>query len=161
MAQASCGRPFLTTGTSSIDQSSFSDLLYSSATQNFQVYLYEIAEKPAGVVSFQRRRDGDLFIDLIARDIRFDAQKIGGMLMRRAETYARHASCPGITLSALEREVGFSERFFFERTQDDAIDLGAEKYVAMRRKLLYNINPKLQVSLDYLDHHAGPDGGIA
>jgi hypothetical protein len=144
-------RDFLNTETASINKMSYGDLLYLGATQHFLTYAYEMAGSIAGIITFKVQANGFLFIELIARDVKWEAAKLGGLLLRWAETYARHSNCIGIELMAIEQEVGFYGRYYFEKSTEPPLDLGDEKYFRMTRRLLYNIRPMEQVTLDYLD----------
>ncbi|MFZ2727683.1 MAG: hypothetical protein WAX77_15635 [Methylococcaceae bacterium] len=119
----------------------FGDFIYEKETIDSKVYVFELDGKIEAILSFRYKSNGSLFIDFIAtsnnKNIR--GQKVGGMLMRWAESCARSSNCCCIELYAIEERVSFYENCEYKRI-GKTLDCGtAGTFVLMRRELLYNI----------------------
>lgn len=132
----------INSGLKSLDETTWATLYYESIAKLSQVYLCTHNSSVLGFISFQIIGKHSLFIDLIAIDKASQGMKIGGALMRWAEIYARTHNCSSIELWAIKNQVGFYEHMEFRKT-GEKLDLGSEKYVQMRRRLLYNIKPDM------------------
>lgn len=139
--------PFLKTGVSSIDRTSFGDLWYADQTEGSHVFVYECRDCIAGFVSF-RIEETVMYIELIATDEKFRGKNIGGLLMRWAGTYARSCCCTGISLRSHVERISFYERYGFTQAgRADPIVIGKdlsgnpEAYILMRKPIIYTGNP--------------------
>ena len=132
----------LTCGVPSIDKTSMADLWYSTRTQNALVYVYEICNEIVGFVHFKHQNSGKLFLDLIACDRKVQDKKVGGLLMRWVETFARSSKCTAIELWSISDRVGWYEKHGYNLLGEAKLDLGGgEVYEKMSRRILYNVKP--------------------
>lgn len=131
----------------SIAKTTFGDLHYGVKTQGSKVFVYEMAGEIVGFITFVPARKR-LFIDMIAIDRKCQSLGVGGLLMRWAETYARSLSCEAIELWAIESRQDWYQDRGYEVLSGETMDIGkGEKYVKMRRRLLYNIRPSEEMYL--------------
>jgi len=132
----------LNTGVPSIDKTTFADLWYYAKTQSSTVYIYEIAGRIVAFLHFKHQAGGRLFLDLVAADLDFQGYRIGSLLMRWAETFARTSKCVAIDLWAIESRVSWYENRGYEVLGVPPMNLGeGESYIKMSRPILYNIKP--------------------
>ena len=129
------------------------DLLYDRETHEAYVYVFEYASELVGFVSF-RKLGSTLFIDSWYGAKRIapngDKMKIGGALLRWAETWARSAKCERIRLWAYEGAIGVYEYLKFRATESDWRDLGGgQRYRVMERQILYNIKITGEPDVEY------------
>ncbi len=129
-------------GLASIDSITWADLWYETTAKHSHVYLCTQDSSVLGFISFQVAEHRTLFIDAIAVDTTKQKTKLGGALMRWAEIFARTHNCLSIELWAINDRVDFYKHMGFSST-GEKLDLGAEKYEQMRRKLLYNLKPDM------------------
>lgn len=134
---------FLRTGVPSIDRVSLGDLWYSDRKDGARVFLYECDGAIASYISFLINDNNSLYVDLIAADNAFKGRGIGGVLMRWAGTYARSTCCSAIELNAHADRVEFYRHYGFAIIPGaEPIDIGGgEKYVPMRKPIIYTGNP--------------------
>lgn len=119
------------------------DLVYDQETHDAHAYVFEHAGELVGFVNF-RKLGGTLFIDGWFGAKRFspDGQKmkIGGALLRWAETWGRSAKCDRIKLWAYEGAIDVYEYLKFKPTEPEWRNLGdGQRYRVMEREILYNI----------------------
>jgi GNAT superfamily N-acetyltransferase len=117
----------------------FADLYYGVKTQDATVFVYELAGRICGFITFVRH-NATLFIDTIAIDNKFQSFGIGGLMMRWAETFARSCSCGAIELWSIRNRRSFYEKQGYEAVSDEVMKLGhGEEYLKMTRRILYNV----------------------
>lgn len=126
----------------SITATTWSDLWYEVSAKGNHVYVYEVDGCIGGFVSFVPKDRHSILIDGIAVDNSLRGLKVGGALFRWAETWARSRCFGGVELWAYEARIEFYEHMGYTRTST-SLDLGKERYLLMRRKLLYNLHPSL------------------
>lgn len=140
---------FLRTGVASIDRVSMGDLWYSDRKDGARVFLYECGGVVAAYISFYINDQNSLYVDIIAADEAFRGQGLGGVLMRWAGTYARSTCCSAIELNAHADRVDFYRHYGFSIVAGaEAIDIGGdEKYILMRKPIIYTGNPIYQTGM--------------
>ncbi len=132
----------LSCGVPSIDKTSLGDLWYSCRTQNALVYVYEMSNEIVAFVHFKHQNSGKLFLDLIACDKRVQDKKVGGLLMRWVETFARSSKCTAIELWSISNRVDWYKSHGYSPSGEEKMDLGGgEVYEKMSRRILYNVKP--------------------
>ncbi len=148
--QGDVDKGFVNTESPSVNQKTFGDLFYLAHTQHFRVYVYEVGSRIVGVLAFTMLANRSLFVDLIARDKEFKDARIGGMLLRWAETYARHNGCLAITLMSISEAIPAYKRYEFEAGVGNQIDVGGgEVNVPLSKRILYNIKWDQQIELSH------------
>ncbi|WP_166145856.1 GNAT family N-acetyltransferase [Methylosinus sp. RM1] len=134
----------------SIGHITWGDLWYQTQTQSSLAYVYEINGRIKAFVHFKLLPSGILFLDAIGRDLSIRDERIGGVLMRWVETYARSSKCYAIELWSVENRVSYYiEKKGYERIADQ-VEMqtgGGEKLTKLRKRILYNIKP-IELELD-------------
>lgn len=147
-------RPPVICGVSSLDRITWSDLYYSVCVHPEQrVYVYENTPNEngsgsviMGYLSINLPESGDIFIDSLVVDQDHKRHRVGGHLMRWAETLARHHHYPRMCLWAFhdannpKRDaVRFYRKCLFKKVPGHRLDLlennNAETYLLMQRSI--------------------------
>src|SRR5262249_44271724 len=132
----------LNTEVPSIDRTSFGDLWFEVQLHKTNVYVYEVKGLIVACLHFKFQSYGKLMLDLIAADKSVQGLRIGSLLMRWTETFARSSKCVAIELWAIENRVSWYETKGFEKVPNEEVDIGGgEKYFKMTRRILYNVKP--------------------
>lgn len=134
-------RPLLESGVPSIDRLTWTDRYFQMQVSNSCTYVLETAAAIVGFVSVHIA-DQELVVDEVVVDPNARAHGYGGILMRFADTLARHHDCRFVRLNAIENKVDWYRGFGYEPIPGHAaISLDDEKYHPMHRKVLYHHNP--------------------
>jgi GNAT superfamily N-acetyltransferase len=113
------------------------DLLYNDRAYGMRTYVYELAGRIVGVVSFSQRQ-GVAFIDAWATCKDHQKMGIGGATLRWAETWARASNCHAVELWAFEGAVPIYERFNYETVAERILDLGlGGRFRLMRKPIMH------------------------
>ena len=106
--------PFIETGEPSIDETTFSSLLYE-LEKGSHVYVCEHQNKIVGVLSFTEKSKS-IFIDLVANSASYRKKGVGAAMMRWAETWARSKKLDAVELWAIKSRVPFYQDRDFQLT---------------------------------------------
>jgi N-acetylglutamate synthase-like GNAT family acetyltransferase len=128
----------------SIDRLTWSDRLFQMQSTNETVCTYAL-EKAGNIVGFLTvHQDGQdaLSIDEIVVDITQREHGYGGVLLRFADTLARHSDCRAVRLNAIKDKISFYKGFDYQEIPGkDALLLDDEEYQPMERRVLYHQPP--------------------
>lgn len=127
----------------SIKRVTFGDLWYEVRAHGQKVFLYEINGKVVGFVSFHVTDRGAMLLDIVARDTSTKEMKVGALLLRWAEAYARSSRCQAIDLWAHEPLVRHYQEIEYHPVvgMEPLLAGGGERYIRMRKRILYNVKP--------------------
>lgn len=125
-------------GVASIDRVTWGDRYFQMrAVDGTCTYVLERSGVIHGFVTVTI--DGSILtIAEIAVDERSRGLGYGGILIRFAETLARHLDCDFVRLNALEARVGFYENEGFKKLDKAPIPLEQEKYLPMEKPILHH-----------------------
>lgn len=125
----------------SLARITYSDLWYDVKTKNSKVYVYEVSGKIVAFVHIKLSGQ-TIGIDAIACDRSVEGKRIGSVLMRWVETFARSSRCISVELWAIEKRVSWYEGHGYLNL-NLGLDLGdGEKYIKMSKPVLYNVKPE-------------------
>lgn len=137
-------RPILVSGVASIDRMTWSDRHYQMQTTNSGActYLLERGQITVGFLTLHFSDADCLWLDEIVVGEVHRNQGYCGVLLRFAETVARHSECRSIRLNALQGRIPIYEGFRYEPIPGkDLLRLGDEEYQPMRKAVLYHQSP--------------------
>lgn len=124
-------------GVESLNRSTWADLYYVTRnSHDCLTYVVEASGKIVGYITIDLPDARELSIEQVAVDPGQAKRGYGGALLRWAETLARLKDCDHIRLWAISDQADWYQQNGFKRTHDEVLDLGAEKYVRMRKCLL-------------------------
>ncbi len=128
-------------GVASIDKITWGDLWYEHQVHGYQVYVIEEHAKLAAFIKLKiDTHKHVLFVDVLATDKLFKGKKVGGALMRWAESLARSNKCRSLELWSIANMQEMYAKMGFEQV-GESLDLGGgEIYFKMRRRLLYHFD---------------------
>lgn len=142
LAEEDMRLPPVKCGVASIDRVTWGDRWFDMAEseQNRCTYLLETAK---GVIAYLTLRvDGQnrMVIDEVAVDKQQIGRGYGGVLMRFADTLARHCGCRKVRLNAIKEQKGWYVKFGYKIVPGrDSISLDGEEYLPMERVVLYHL----------------------
>jgi N-acetylglutamate synthase-like GNAT family acetyltransferase len=112
----------------------------AESEQNRCTYLLETA---AGVIAYLTvHYDGNscLIADEVAVDVRKTKQGYGGVLLRFADTLARHHGCQKVRINAIKEQIDWYTRSGYALVPGrDPLPLDGEEYFPMERVVLYHL----------------------
>jgi hypothetical protein len=136
--------PSIPSGVPSIDRMTWGDRHYQMQTSTSGVctYVLERGRNMVGFLTIHFSEANSLTIDEI---VVAEAQRGGGyagVLLRFAETIARHAECRSIRLNAIQERVHIYDGFrYLPIPGKEVLQLGTEKYQPMEKAVLYHQSP--------------------
>jgi ribosomal protein S18 acetylase RimI-like enzyme len=134
--------PPLNSGLSSIDSETWEARLYEMRNTSGARCTYVLENKCSivGLLTVTWENDNTrLAIEELAIDRSQQGQKLGGILMRFADTMARQSNCASVRLNAIENRVSWYEGYDYRQDSlRDALTIGAERYIPMERTVLYH-----------------------
>jgi GNAT superfamily N-acetyltransferase len=137
-------RPPILSGVPSIDRMTWGDRYYQmqTSTSGTCTYVLERGPNMVGFLTLHFSEADSLTIDEI---VVAEAQRGGGyagVLLRFAETVARHAECHSIRLNALRERIPVYDGFRYRPIPGkEVLHLGAEEYQPMEKAVLYHQSP--------------------
>lgn len=135
-------RPPIVSGVKSIDRMTWSDRHFQMQTSNICTYVLGRTETIVGFLTMHFSEPSDLVIDEIVVDPQSRRQGYGPILLRFADTLARHADCRRVRLNAIKERVGFYEAFKYRAIPGAcSLRLDDEEYQPMERTVLYHQSP--------------------
>lgn len=142
LSAADIGAPPLLAGVASLDRATWGDRYYDMHESDGLKRTYLLEARP-GIVGYLTVRFGDcLHVDEVAVDREYRGQGYGGVLLRFADTLARHSDCRAVQLNAISDRVRWYESFGYEVLSGrKTIRVEAETYVPMERQLLHHLSP--------------------
>jgi GNAT superfamily N-acetyltransferase len=134
-------RPYVRVDDPEYDKWSWSDHWYDvNADNTANVYVYESRGEIVGMVKFKLKERGELLLDLVAVNKDREGQKLGGHLVRWAETRGRAACCSHVTAWADERQLHKWKKLGYQCVATTTpIKLAGIQFHKIRRKLIYNL----------------------
>ncbi len=136
-------RPPVESGVESMDRETWCDKYYSMQANRFnQTFIYECANKILAYVTLTNKHDGRLFLDAIAVDAASKGKKLGGHLLRWAETFGMHHGCKNIDMWAIDNQIEWYKRYGYSLCPERKLSLpdgdGVETYRKMTKKIIVN-----------------------
>lgn len=139
-------RPALVSGVGSMDRITWADRFYDSQVSDSRsTYLLQAGQTVVGFLTINQSRRNGFSIDEIVVDPEHQGFGYGGILLRFADTLARHSSHSAIHLMAIENKVPLYENLGYRALRDKpALHLpnsvgSEEKYTPMERPILYHV----------------------
>lgn len=128
----------------SMDRITWSDRVFQMQASEHHTCTYVLQHGAAivGYLTVHGVEADFLMIDEIAVDQNQQKKGYGGVLMRFADTLARHADCRYVRLLGIDQQVDFYKGFEYRLLEArDPIILDAETYRLMERAVLYHQSP--------------------
>lgn len=137
-------RPQLVSDLGSMDRITWGDRYYDiQNSTNRQTYLLKERDTVVGFLTLHTERKGMLTIEEVAVDREHKSKGYGGILLRFADTMARHSSCRSIRLNAITNKVELYRKFGYAEMAKKPLKLGSdEAFQPMTRPILYHIPPE-------------------
>lgn len=131
-------------GVASMDRVRWEDRRFDmiESGQHRCTYLLETSKGVVGYLTVHTDEPGEFVIDEVAVHKRHQQNGYGGVLLRFADTLARHGDFRRIRLSAISNMVDWYRKFGYGVVPGgSAIPLGSEQYIPMERVILHHIPP--------------------
>ena len=142
LAQEDVRLPAVTCGVASLDRVTWGDRWFDMAeSEHFRrTYLLESKNGLAGYLTLHQDSEDCLVIDEVAVPQGLKRRGYGGVLLRFADTLARHGGCSRVRLNAIFEKVDWYAKFGYRvLPYRQPIPLEDERYVPMERRLLYHL----------------------
>jgi ribosomal protein S18 acetylase RimI-like enzyme len=130
-------------GVASMDRVTWEDRRFDMIESEQQrcTYLLETSRGIVGYLTVHSDGPGAFAIDEVAVAKRHQKSGYGGVLLRFADTFARHGDFRRIRLSAIKNMVDWYRKFGYELVPGRSpIPLGGEEYIPMERVILHHIS---------------------
>jgi ribosomal protein S18 acetylase RimI-like enzyme len=144
LEESHTARPPVVSGVASMDRMTWWDRLYQMNASDGDIctYVLECSDAVAGYLTVRYFDPAGLAIDEIAVDISARRAGYGGILIRFADTLARHSNARIVRLNAIENRIDWYEgHHYFKSPGKAVLSLDKERYQPMDRKVLYHKNP--------------------
>ncbi len=133
-------RPLVNSNVDSMDRETWCDKYYSmQANQYNKTFIYEQGNRILAYLTLTCKQNRCLFLDAIAVDMISRGDKLGGFLMRWAETFAMHRGCQRIDMWAIDDKVSWYEKYGYSLSSEKALSLPDGKNVEVYRKMTKEI----------------------
>ncbi|MFA5257488.1 MAG: GNAT family N-acetyltransferase [Opitutales bacterium] len=136
--------PELLSGVPSMDRVTWGDRFYDMTSSSHAKITYMLTRAGAimGFLTVSTPKKKSLCIEEIVVAPEHRQKGYGGILLRFADTFARHRDCIYVTLNAIENRIAYYESFDYHCVPDSKpIKLNSELYFPMRRRVLYSQCP--------------------
>jgi len=139
LSEGHAKKPQVVCGLDSMDRTTWGDRLFDMVTggQGQSSYLLLKKDEVLGYLTIHGPEDGCLTIDEIALDEKHHGKRLGGILLRFADSLARQSDCKFIRLYAISNKVDFYKKFGYRIVSAAPVRLGEEEYFLMERSLLH------------------------
>lgn len=137
-------RPPILSGVPSIDRMTWGDRHFQmqTSTSGSCTYLLERGRGMVGFLTLHFSDASSLSIDEVVVGEALRDHGYGGVLLRFAETMARHSECWSIRLNALRQRIPVYDGFGYRPIPGkEMLRLGAEEYQPMEKAVLYHQSP--------------------
>jgi GNAT superfamily N-acetyltransferase len=134
--------PPVNSGLASIDRITWNDRYFDMVSSKGakRTYLLEVGTTVAGYLTIGISDSGNVTVYEVAVDGAHAGKDLGGALMRWAETVARSSRSGEMDLWAIEKHVGFYEKYGYKEIQDQKVALSdGETYHRMNKALLSHL----------------------
>jgi GNAT superfamily N-acetyltransferase len=142
LAEEDMGQPPVKCKLASMDRVTWGDRWFDMAEGDRSgcTYLLETSAGAVGYLTVHHDSAGCMVIDEVAVDQRQRNRGYGGVLVRFADTLARHGGCSKVRLNAISNLVKWYGRFGYKVVPGrNLIRLDDEKYQPMERRVLYHL----------------------
>lgn len=138
LSEKDTARPVVKCGVESMDRTTWGDRWFDMASgeQGRSTYLLLKKDEILGYLTIHRPEIGCLMIDEVALSKKHQGKKLGGILLRFADTLARQSDCKFIRLQSISNQVKFYKKFGYYALSEEPIRLNDEKYILMERAIL-------------------------
>lgn len=128
-------------GVDSMDRVTWGDRYYDSQdSKDRNTYLLKHLDNAVGYVTLQVEGNQYLAIEEVGVDRNERGKDYGAILMRFADTMARHSGCKSIRLNAKADKIPFYQKYGYNIAPKPPIKLGADEvYQPMTRPILYHV----------------------
>jgi hypoxanthine-guanine phosphoribosyltransferase/ribosomal protein S18 acetylase RimI-like enzyme len=132
--------PTVTCGVGSMDKLSWGDRLFQMRVtdSNSTTYLLKRGDRIVGYLTVHTGKNEVLYIDEVAVDTTQHENGYGGVMLRFADTLARHYDCRVVRLNAISNKISWYEKYGYEiNPAAKEFNLDGEIYHQMQRPVIY------------------------
>jgi len=140
LGEADLQKPTVTSGLRSIDRVTWGDRYFDMKAGGDRrcSYVLEEGAKILGFLTLSHPEPDCLSVDEVAVDPQHRGRNLGAVLIRFADTMARHFDCRKVRLHAIKERIGFYEGFGYALASKTPVMLDEEEYQLMEKLVVYN-----------------------